>query len=134
MSGKWGAFFRVCPAIVILAACSERMTEVYAGSHDERLRFAIQRGIVPSRLPSCARMIRSVHDVDTGQVWGTWDCGDDGAEWVAALEAIGTAQPPEEPGYTWWRVDVAGTTARIDDVFLVRFDGQSGRFYFWSEK
>jgi hypothetical protein len=98
-----------------LAACSDRIDNNYRTLADAERDGAIDRGWLPSILPASTRNIRESHNIDTNEVWCSFELSNVSPEEESAFRAALTKMTHGErlrnlrvSGVAWWPRELEG--------------------------
>lgn len=99
-------------ALVFQTACSDKVETSYQSLSEAKRDGAIERGWLPSILPSRSSNIREVHNLDTNEVWCSFEFpqseADDFRKSLAVVDAPGHSITVRSPAVAWWPAFLVG--------------------------
>jgi hypothetical protein len=129
------------------AGCSDVKESAYATMQDARQAGAVDHGWLPDFLPNSARSIREMHNIDTNQVWCTFEfSARDRPTLQAALSPLTVVEirgkEVRSAGKSWWpavlegrldpaAVDRAGLKVYSSGVLVVAVDWDRSRAFMY---
>jgi hypothetical protein len=136
--------------VPVSAACSDVIESTYSSATDAKDRGAVERGWVPALLNQETFGIRETHNIDTNEVWGTFQFTQgknpvDPSKVTPVSDEDATKRHFREPDVNWWpsmlhspvaaaNLSRAGFRVYADSEAKVFFAYhiESGIGYFWS--
>jgi hypothetical protein len=134
-----------CVAIVgmavIVGSCSERPEAFYADAAAARAARAMDRGWIPDWVPTTARAIHEVHDIDTNQslLAFSFDPADIPNVAQSCAQVSRQELKPAPFDRSWWPSDVPPSAVvthrhvyyRCADGAYAAISAKDGQFYYW---
>ena len=92
-------------ALFATAGCSDRYEASFSTYADAKSRGALERGWLPEFLPDSATEIREEHDIDSNELWVTFNFGEEFQAPASCSPSVQRAALDDQ-GPRWWRQQI----------------------------